>query len=324
MKTLILTLFLFTSTIYAQNNYLPYYQMVNEAKKLTSEGKIKDAKTLYKKGLTNYIGFDLDYVYAINSCLKLNDYKLAYWFLREKTLKTTSFSDEQFNDSLFKPFLNSTHGKKYTANKSKWDKENRKTIDPYTNYFWAQLDATDQLVRDGTLRVMKPIIQNDSIYTAARSAVFNEVDQNNFVRFRNYVMEYGFPGRFKLGGEDNYNAFIIHHYRYQIHDSLYNENEKGKFNFMDSLMKAEVINGQFQPWYLAYCYDYSISNDSLSYYAIARFFRDENGSHYINFPVLQPETLNKRRVEIGLNTIEEQCQINKHPLPPNYKTSKKE
>jgi hypothetical protein len=41
----------------------------------------------------------------------------------------------------------------------------------------------------------------------------------------------------------------------------------------------------------------------------------------INFPVIDPQNLNKRRAEIGLMSIEDQCKIYGVPLPPNYKSN---
>lgn len=320
MRYLLLPSFIIVISAKAQTNYLPYYQMINTAKSLTFDQKYVEAKNLYKKSLNNYIGFDWDYVLAIHSCLITNDQRLAYKLLKEKTIKTGDFSDDQLTDSLIKPFLNSKWGKRYVLEKPSWIEKNKQNIDNRVNYFWAQIDATDQFIRNGSLAVMRPIIQNDSLFTLARRAVFNKVDEQNFTQFKSRVKQYGFPGRFKLGGKEGYySAFIIHHYKYEVNDSSYSEAERSKFVFMDSLMKAELINGQIQPWLVAYCYDYSISKDSVSYYAIPRYYQDDKGSRYINYPVIEPELLNQRRAAIGLGTVEEQCRILRLPLPPNYR-----
>jgi hypothetical protein len=86
------------------------------------------------------------------------------------------------------------------------------------------------------------------------------------------------------------------------------------------LLKIQIINGDYRCNDVAYCYDYSISPKSISYYAYPRYtFNESNKRVLINYPVIDPQNLNKRRAEIGLMSIEDQCKIYGVPLPPNYK-----
>ncbi len=127
-----------------------------------------------------------------------------------------------------------------------------------------------------------------------------------------------------LGGKTSFtNTFIVHVFKFnKIYSKTASTFETERFYFLDSLLKKQILIGEFENERFAYCYDYSFSNDSVTYYAYPRYDFDVNGKLvYANYPIIDPQNLNKRRAEIGLMTIEEQCKILGVPLPPNYKSN---
>jgi hypothetical protein len=305
----------------AQNktaNYLDYYKLINDAEVQLYEKDTSSAINTYLLAFKNFAGFEVDYYTPIELTLTQRKYKLTYWFIEQKVLNTGWFAlDQLFGKQLYDGFIHSTYGKKYLNNFPKWIAENEKKYDLSKLRLLASIDASDQLVRNGTLRPIKKYIPNDSIYWAARFEIIHNVDSTNFIRFQNYCQEYGFPGRISLGGKDQYSStFLIHVFKYiDISEVIVSTFEKKRFLFLDSLLKKQVLLGEYEPNDFAYCMDYSLDADSVALYGIPRYWY---GKEFINYPLLDPENVNKRRAEIGLMPIEIERKIKNLPLPPNY------
>ena len=320
---LFLLLLSFESKAQEDKNYLIYYGLINKAEMFEFEKKHEQALTKYMEAFDYAVGFETDFSKAIKITLGSNNHKLTYRFLKERALKTGWFSPEELYDSLqFAQFLKTKFGKKFQQNKEKWFVQNEKSYDLYSYRMINQIDATDQFVREGYLRKYKENFKNDSLYQITKWGVLEDLDNTNFIRFKTFVKNYGFPGRSKLGGKTGYtSAFFKHVFSFgEIYLKKASIFETEKFSYLDSLLKKQVLNGEMDNENFAYCYDYTLSLDSICYYAIPRYEFDDEGKLVLaNYPVIDPENLNKRRAEIGLMSIEDQCKIYNAPLPPNYR-----
>lgn len=225
--------------------------------------------------------------------------------------------DELFGKKLYDGFINSKYGKKYLSDFQKWIAVNDKKYNLNNLRLLVSIDASDQLARDGTLRPFKNYMPNDSIYKAARYEIYHFVDSLNFIRFKNYCKKYGFPGRSSLGGKDLYSStFLIHVFKYiDTSDATVSAFENERFLFLDSMLKKQVLLGEYEPSRFAYCMDYSLDSDSVALYGIPRYWY---GKEFINYLLIDPVNVNKRRAAIGLMPIEIERKINNLPLPPNY------
>lgn len=320
---LFVSAFTFSFNAAGQNgsvNYFPYYQLINQAEVLETDGKKNEALETYLKAFRTYTGFENDYTNAVRLSSSLKVHDKTYWLLKEKAEKTGWFSEELFNGEDFKIFKNSKQGCKYVKEFDGWLVLNERSYKVRDVRLLASIDGTDQMVRNRTLAVAKNVIGNDSIYRKAAAAIMNETDMNNYIRFRQYCLDYGFPSRFNLGGKDLFsNSFIIHVFQYTgWGKDTVSVFEKQRFIFLDSMLRKQIETGAYHPERFAYCMDYSLHADSISLYALPHYYRDEKGLKYINYPVIDPEHLNFRRAQIGLMPIEDQCRINNVPLPPNY------
>ncbi len=306
-----------------QKSYLGYYSLINEAEMLTFENKNEQALQKYLEAFKQYDGFEEDYLKAVKLALKQTNAEITFNLLKEKAQKTGWFTDELFDKNKIDSFTQTKMGKLYLKNKENWFEQNKKAYDLYAYGLTKSIDAIDQFVRTNFLRTSKNNFINDSLKNVTFYNILNETDNKNFARFKDFVSNYGFPGKSKLGGKTlHISTFITHVFKYSdILDSNCSQFDKDKFYYLDSLLKIQIIKGEYRCNDFAYCYDYSLGNDSISYYAYPRYTFSESGKRVlINFPVIDPKNLNKRRSEIGLMTIEEQCKIYGVPLPPNYKS----
>jgi len=317
----LLLLFSFKSNIFGQSkkSYLEYYTLENEAVYFKSINQKEKALNFYLKAFSKFRGFENDYTIAINLALELGRNNLAFKLLKQKMLKTGWFSDELFVKE-FEIFIKTNLGKKYLKYRDEWKKLNKKTIEPISYGLCKQIDATDQLIRGGKIETYLKPIKNDSLIDLIYWNIFSKTDSLNFLLFKRNLIYNGFPGINQTGGKELIGTFIIHVFKYKRDGKFKNEFDKENYYFLDSLLKIQVLNGNLSNNTFAYSYDYSLTTDSISYYAYPRFFRNDLGKRVlINYPVIDPENLNKRRAEIGLMTIEKQCQVYNSQLPPNYK-----
>jgi hypothetical protein len=309
---------------FSQNpkSYLGYYSLINQAEMLTFENKNEQALQKYLEAFKQYDGFEEDYIKAVKLALKQTNAEITFNLLKEKALKTGWFTDELFDKNRIDSFTQTKLGKLYLKNKENWFEQNEKSYDLSAYGLTKSIDALDQFVRSWYLESSKQNFKNDSLMENTYTNVLIETDNKNFKQFKQFVNKNGFPCRSKLGGKTMLNAFIIHVFKYSdILDSNCSQFDKDKFYYLDSLLKIQVINGEFEPSDYAYCFDYSVSSDSVTYFAHPSFSRKNGKRFHINFPVIDPQNLNKRRAEIGLMSIEDQCKIYGVPLPPNYKSN---
>jgi hypothetical protein len=299
-------------------NYLEYYNLINSAAVQLYEKDTSGAIDTYVLAFKNFAGFEVDYYVPIRLTLVQKKYKLTYWFIEQKVLNTGWFApDELFGKKLYDGFINSKYGKKYLHEFPKWIVENDKKYILNNLSLFLSIDASDQLLRDATLRPLKKYMLNDSVYREARSNLIEHVDSLNFIRFKNYCKNYGFPGRSTLGGNVGYSStFLTHVFKFADTSNVSATTfEKERFLFLDSTLKKQVLLGEYEPSSFAYCIDYSLGPDSVALYGLPRYWY---GKEFINYPLLDPENVNNRRAAIGLMPIEIERKINNLPLPPNY------
>lgn len=312
-------LFLF-KPIYSQSNdsYLGYYALENEAVYLKHKKDNKKALNAYIKAFSIYRGFGDDYTRAINLSLELKYYKITYKLLKHKMLKTGWFSDELFVPQ-FADFIKTSFGNKYLKNRDKWEQINQKSIDPISYGLYKQINATDQLIRDGSIyEYLKPV-KNDSLIKIVEMKFFEGIDNINYSTFIKSIKNDGFPGLNKLGGKELFDVFIIHIFKYNRNGIFETDYDKNKFLFLDSELRIQVLNGNFSNYTFAYCYDYSLAKDSVSYFGIPNLKFVNKQKIFYYFPIEDIENVDKRRKEIGLMPLWKQNEIFNIPLPPNYK-----
>lgn len=290
------------------NSYRAYYELTNEAKLLSFNKDYKTALEKYEEAFSTNIGFEDDYTESIKAALKLNIPQKVYALLKEKLIKTGWYSDELF-DSTFNIFLKTSFGKKYSKQKKEWESQNRMTIDASVYGFIRSIDATDQYIRGGFNKVIRTYV-SDSVFKLFKPALIEYTDSFNFVRLKKFIVSNGFPGRSKLGGKDYMHTIILHQYNYNDKTDSLNASNREKFRYLDSVLLGQISIGEFSPWHYAYATDYSLSINKTSLYGVNQFYK---------FTIQDIENVEKRRKEIGLMSLKQQCVLSGKPLPSNYK-----
>ncbi len=314
----LLSLFAFFASLYLSSNksfaqeatvnYMPYYELANEARMLLHNKDYQKSLSKYEEAFSKFYGFEDDYTDAVKASLKLDNPKKSYELLKEKLVKTGWFNDEIF-DSTFQTFLKSSEGKKYLEEKKKWEDENRKTIDPSVYGFIRALDATDQYGRAGFNKLLRTYM-TDSVFKLFKPELIEYTDSVNFTRLKKHISTYGFPGRKKLGGKDYMHTIILHLYNYNEKTDSLSAFKRAKFQYLDSVLLQQINLGEFSPWHYAYATDYSLSVVKSSLYGVNQFFK---------FPIKDIENVEKRRKAIGLMSLKQQCTLSGKPLPKEYK-----
>ena len=289
-------------------NYMPYYELCNDARLFLHNKEYQKSLNKYEEAFSKYYGFEDDYTDAVKASLKLDNSKKTFELLKEKLLKTGWFNDEIF-DSTFQTFLKSNEGKKYVEEKKKWEDENRKTIDPSVYGFIRAVDATDQYGRAGFNKLLRAYM-TDSVFKLFKPELIEYTDSVNFTRLKKHISTYGFPGRKKLGGKDYMHTIVLHLYNYNEKTDSLSAFKRAKFQYLDSVLLQQVNLGEFSPWHYAYATDYSLSIIKSSLYGVNQFFK---------FPIKDIENVEKRRKAIGLMSLKQQCILSGKPLPKEYK-----
>ncbi|NRT14671.1 hypothetical protein HNP99_001015 [Flavobacterium sp. 28A] len=122
----------------------------------------------------------------------------------------------------------------------------------------------------------------------------NEVDSLNFIEFEKIINKYGWPGP-EVIGEDGVNTLfmLVQH----------NNNLDIQKKYLPLIKKA-VDDGKQFPNDLVYLEDRiaMYSNEMQTYGTQLKM--DENKEYYV-WPIKNPKDVNKRRLKIGLDTLEE-------------------
>ncbi len=289
-------------------NYMPYYELVSEARMLLHNKEYQKSLSKYEEAFSKYYGFEDDYTDAVKASLKLDNAKKTFALLKEKLIKTGWFNDEIF-DSTFQIFLKCSEGKRYIEEKKKWEDENRKTIDPSVFGFIRAVDATDQYARAGFNKLLRKYMP-DSVFKSFKPDLIEYTDSVNFTRLKKHIFTYGFPGRKKLGGKDYMHTIILHLYNYNEKTDSLSAFKRAKFQYLDSVLLLQINLGEFSPWHYAYVTDYSLSVVKSSLYGVNQFFK---------FPIMDIENVERRRKAIGLMSLKQQCTLSGKPLPKEYK-----
>lgn len=145
------------------------------------------------------------------------------------------------------------------------------------------LSIREELVADGTL--------GSYGYHPRMEAVHKE----NTARLSSIIEQYGWPRMSLVGEEGTHAAWLI------VQHSI------GNPPFMRhclSLLKKAAIENEAPPWQAAMLEDRICMFEGRPQVYGSQFRSDKNGE--LNpFPIENPEFVNRRRLEVGLNTIEE-------------------
>ncbi len=155
-----------------------------------------------------------------------------------------------------------------------------------------ELLAADQLLRN------KPFV-NDKNF----SSYLSIIDSISFLRFKELVNQNGFPGHSIIGYYSDLTPLIAH---------MVMINEES-FNYLDSLMKNAINQGEFEPNDYAWIIDRRRLFANLGFSIYGGTWPEEE---YENIEDIK--NVDKRRKAIYLPTLEQDSKITGRKLPPEY------
>lgn len=170
----------------------------------------------------------------------------------------------------------------------------------------AKIDSMAQL--DQEWRVNSRMLKNGKIdslqYLETRKRIGGYIDTLNHPILENIFHKYGYPGYNLVGKKSSHNFWLLIQHQDWYPDFQVKVLEK---------MKLEANNNNASILDYAYLIDrVKVNSNQLQIYG-TQMKLNENNTSYEPKPVTNPDELNKRRIEIGLSTIEEYIDVmNKH------------
>lgn len=269
-------------------DYIPYYLKVYEADSLFYKNDYSQSFNLLDSLFTKYKPLNIEgyyeyeiYLHLLVHLNKREDYSKEI----KKLIQDFGYKNEQIkNDSILNVALSKSAKltKKEMAN---LEKEYIASLDLKFREQITKMNYLDQNVRKSYL------IENKEV-------AMRKVDQKNDSIMKNYILKLGFPGVKKIGvyqisekdTSDVALSILFNHFSYN-----------GSYDFYKKELIKYIKNGECNPAIYASLIDrwHSINNDELFYYY--RWHTEIKKLDSSQYP-----KINKRRISIGLPTIEQE------------------
>ena len=293
MKIILTTILL---TFLSLKSFTQDYQtIIGEAEKAKESKDYKTAMALYEKAFATGKSTNLDFMRASSTSVNATDNDKAFFYLNKAIdngwdsfdflPKIESFkvlySDKRWNEVLEKC-------------KGIKEKELKSVKYPALIPKLDSMYKVDQDARTGSSKLMNEKRTDSPEYKAIRQLGM-KVDSLNMIELKKIYTQYGFLGFDKVGkmGSDNFWLLLQHCDR----DVTFQEEVLGA-------MKKELDLKNANPKNYAYLIDrVKVNTKQLQIYGTQAQVNKDRTS-YEPKPVIDPENLNKRRLGVGLESIE--------------------
>lgn len=294
---IILLLLLSINTVFAQE-LISYDETIEKAEEFLEASNYNEANQYYKKAFKivneNVITPDIRFDAAIAFSLS-NDKKSTYKQLLKISKKGIFDTYTNYKNIAEEEGFKNLHDEK------KWSKllEKIKISEDLANnainenlvLLLKEISKKDQEVRQEFAATMQKYGDQSDEFKKYGIKV-REVDSVNFIEFEHVINKYGWLGP-EVIGEDGVNTLFT------IVQHNYLEIQKKYLPFI----KKAVDDGKQYPNDLAYLEDrIAINSNKMQTYG-TQLKIDENKKYYV-WPIKNPKSINKRRLKIGLDTLE--------------------
>ena len=287
MKTIILiSLILLALTSFGQknNNYIDYYNLLNEGDHQIYLKNDSLALDYYTKAFekVNYVHCD----YIVNAAriyARINDYEDAYKYSRQAIIQGANIKFRKGKS--FKKFRKTPYYKTLKDSTAFFVQTYKNNIDSNYKYLVDSLFYLDQVVIRGAKNYHKRNYKIDKSKLPKDMVVF---DSLIFVKFLSLINEYGFPTEDKIGYESFGDVWVIYHHNIRL---------KKNAKYM-SLAQEAVRQGAYLPRDYAWMYDQSTEiKKEEPYFYFGVLFDPADKIKY-------KDIINKRRKEWGIKPVE--------------------
>lgn len=296
-KNIIVLFILSFNSIFAQQ-LISYGDNIEQADEYLEFKDYSKASEYYKKAFKivneNVISSDEHFDAAIAFSLS-NDKKSTYKQLSKISKKGVFDVYTNYENIIDEEGFESLHNEKKWKKIVEQLKKKQEIADDKINEDLIQtlgeLYNKDQKVREDFIKIHQEYGENSDEYKNY-SLKMNEVDSLNFIEFEKIIEKYGWLGPETIGEEGVNILFLL-----VQHNNL--EREKKYL----PLIKKAVKKGRENPVHLAYLEDRiaMFSNEMQSY---GTQMKSDNNNQFYLWPIKNPKDVNKRRLKIGLDTLE--------------------
>ena len=298
MKHLILFLSLLLSiTLYSQN-HKSYFYLSSKHWQYYNQGKTDSILQIVKTIENNYHLFPPDIPVFLKTCLLNDDVDITQKMVIELLTKTDFDTSKFAHDAIFQkiyslPFWNQINESYDSLRNVYYKNLNVKMI--------CQLNAMRELDQYGRLNYPDSLI---SVYHLPK-----EIDTYNFIKLKKLIEEKGFPPYSAVGKSGFKSIYIV-----LMHNSTYGNN----LNYIDSVMKQQMIIGNWEPWRYANIID-RYYHFMKGYQVYGTFITKNNKGERTCGKITDVQNLDKRRKEIGLSPFMEYAKYMKiKDIPGKY------
>ncbi|KAB7619485.1 DUF6624 domain-containing protein [Alkalilimnicola sp. S0819] len=147
-------------------------------------------------------------------------------------------------------------------------------------------------------RVLEELFQAGELPSTDYHPRMRQIHEENAATLRRVIAQYGWPGRHLVGAEGTKAAWLVA--QHAVSDLL----------FMKEclvLLKEAVASGSVEGWQLAFLQDRVLTMSGEMQYYGTQFDLDPEGWP-VPMPIADPETVDRRRADLGLNTLAERVQ----------------
>jgi len=276
---------------------LHYNQLIYKADFLTAKKDFIKANSYYLKALKIHRSTDINYKLSKNYLVS-NDVKKGKQYLTE-ALKQGMDTLDLVNDSLFVNKIGLNEIRKLYADYHSLSLEHKNLELVSTIQY---LIKSDQNFRRIRRNFMKDSLKRDFYFE-----ILGKMDSLNKIEIDKIITNHGIPTEDEVGMDGETYFFVL-----LLHISL---NEKNELN---SLYAEKVKNAVQKKYYPAFRYAVLFDYQQRNIDGTQNFgsYGTPSGEY---LDINNIETVDKRRLEIGLNTLSEDAVIKGYKLPKLYK-----
>lgn len=291
---------LFTFHSMCSQELISYDDYIDKAEAYFEADDYNNANASYKKAFgivqTNVITSDIRFDSAIAFALS-NDKKSAYKQLFKIYKKGLFDGYTNYENIINEAAFEDLHQDKKWRNfiiklKNRHHIATAKINDTLIQQL-ADLDYKDQKAREDFTKLVQNFSkESDAFKKYAKNMA--QVDSLNFITFEKIMDATGWLGP-EIVGEDGVNTqfLLVQH----------NNNLEVQKRYLPFIKKT-VKKGKESPSHMAFLEDRIAMNSHQPQTYGTQFKIDENNDYYV-WPIKNPETVNKRRIKIGLDTLED-------------------
>lgn len=292
IMSLLLFIGFFPSQALAQNEYIEYYNLVNEANRSWYEKKYAQSLKIFQEAFerVDYV-HSINYVKAARSAAKLKEYELAKVYILEAIER--GHPGDFVDQKAFKKFRRSDAYGGLLSQINKFQSEANLSIN---NEYQRKIDSLyyiDQKILRGNDKITDLNLDPDLEYS----------DSLNFSCLLSLIELYGFPSEQNIGFHGYRKSWVVIHHSARLPENHY----------YHPILLEYLKRGEYLPENYCWVVDQGkeINKEDLVYY------HWDVAKNIDELSVDEKDSINRRRMEVGMPVIDRIEVVKKSHLKTN-------